>query len=65
MASIIQRPTPPNEWLYKDISEEERWFTDEVCRPAGGEPWPECTQAEREKWEREHPQPEPEPEPEQ
>jgi hypothetical protein len=57
--TIIQRPTPPCEWLYKDISEEERWFSDEICRPIGSEPWLECTQAEREKWESEH-KPEPE-----
>ena len=63
--TITQRPTPPNEWLYNDISEKERWFTDEICRPVGSEPWLECTDAEKRKWEEDHPQPEPEPEGEQ
>lgn len=58
--TIIQRPTPPNEWLYKDISENERWFSDEICRPVGSEPWMECTNAEKEQWESEHQPEEPE-----
>lgn len=50
-------------WLYKDLSETERVFTDYVYLGDGAEPWAECTTAEKEAWEREHPQPE-QPEPE-
>jgi len=49
-----QIPTPPNDWLYKDISENERWFSDEICRPKDSEPWLECTNSEKEQWESEH-----------
>ena len=49
-------------WLFQDRSENDRYFTDVVLLGKEEKPWPECTQAEREEWEREHPQPEPEPE---
>ena len=60
---IIQKPISPNEWLYKDISANERWFTNEICRPDNSEPWLQCTGSERKKWEESHSQPEPEQEP--
>lgn len=46
------------EWLYKNIDDNTRWFTDEICRPDNSEPWMECTDSERKKWEEDHPQPE-------
>lgn len=61
MAAIIQRPTPPNEWLYQDQEDGIRIFSDCVIRPQDSPAWAECTQAEREKWEEEH-KPEQEPE---
>ena len=53
----IQRPTTESNWLYKDVNED-RWFTKEACLPDWAPDWPECTQEEKEQWEREHPQPE-------
>lgn len=47
-------------WLYQDRSENDRYFTDMVLLGKHEEPWAECTNAEKEEWEREHnPQPEP------
>lgn len=52
-------------WLYQDLGENYRYFTDIVLLGKEEKPWSECTQAEREQWEEEHKsQPEP-PEPEQ
>ena len=56
---IEQHPSAGMDWLYEDRGENNRYFTDVVYYPEGTEPWAECTQAEREQWEREHPQPEP------
>jgi len=56
---ITQYPTPPNEWLYKDENEN-RLFSDYVIRPTDSEPWNECTNADKEEWEKSHPQPQPE-----
>lgn len=61
MALRIQRPTPPNEWLYEDRGADNRYFTTIVYLGKNAEPWAECTNEEKEQWEREHPQPEPEP----
>lgn len=63
MASIVQRPTPPNEWLHNGAPDYTRIFTDYIIRPESAPEWAECTNEEKEEWEREHPQPEP-PEPE-
>lgn len=57
-----QRPTPPNEWLYKDIDNGDRWFTPIAYLGKNDRPWNECTDAEKRKWEEDHPEPEPEPE---
>ena len=59
MALRIQRPTEGYDWLYQDRGENDRYFTDVVYLGKHENPWHECTQAEREEWEREHPQPEP------
>lgn len=55
---VVQRPTPPNEWLYKDEGEN-RMFRDYIMRPESVPAWGECTNEEKEQWEREHPEPEP------
>lgn len=49
-------------WLYKD-EQEERLFRDVVYLGKDTEPWPECTDEEKQQWEEEHPQPSPEPGP--
>lgn len=46
-----QRPTPPNEWLYKD-KESVREFYKVAWLPDGTAPWPECTDDEKTAWER-------------
>jgi hypothetical protein len=65
MNGSTQTPTPPNEWLYRDITDTYRHFTDKVYLADNDEPWLECTNDEKEQWEKDHPEPEPEPEPEQ
>ena len=59
MASIIQRPIPPNEWLHNGAKDYTRIFKDYIIRPDSTPAWEECTTAEKEQWEAEHPQPEP------
>lgn len=58
---MIQRPTKPENWLYEDRGENDRYFTKIVALADGAPAWAECTTEEKEEWEREHPQPEPEP----
>lgn len=57
MASIVQRPTPPNEWLHNGADEHTRIFTDYIIRPDYAPAWEECTTAEKKQWEQEHPEP--------
>ena len=59
MASIVQKPTPPNEWLHNGAPDYTRIFTDYIIRPESAHAWDECTTEEKEAWEAEHPQPEP------
>ena len=54
MALRIQRPTPPNEWLYEDRGENNRYFTKVVLLGKHAEPWAECTNEEKEQWEHDH-----------
>lgn len=54
MALRIQRPTPPNEWLYEDRGENNRYFTKVVFLGKHAEPWAECTNEEKEQWEHDH-----------
>lgn len=50
-----QIPTPPNEWIYKQESEEERLFWTKFTHWNENEPdLPECTNEEKEEWERQH-----------
>lgn len=59
MALRIQRPTKGYDWLYQDRGENDRYFTDVVYLGKHEPEWAQCTQAEREKWEKEHkPKPE-------
>ena len=59
MASVTQRPTPPNEWLHDGAPDYNRMFRDYIIRPDTAPAWAECTTAEKEAWERDHPAPEP------
>jgi len=64
MASIIQRPVPPNTWLYRDDeSTGEMMFSDYIIRPGSTSPWNECTDEFKAQWELEHSQPQPEEQP--
>ena len=47
------------------MSEDDRIFTKLVYLGKNDTEWPECSEAEKRKWEEDHPQPEPEPEGEQ
>ena len=61
MASITQRPIPPNTWLHDGVEDWTRAFTDYIIRPDTAPAWAECTNEKKEEWERDHPHPEPEP----
>lgn len=63
MALRIQRPTEGYDWLYQDRGENDRYFTKKVILGKHEPEWAECTNEEKEEWEREHPAPEP-PQPE-
>lgn len=52
-------------WLYQDQEDGTRIFTDYIIAPETAQSWPECTNEEKEQWEREHAPIEPEPENEQ
>ena len=60
-----QVPSNPDNWLYRDMSEDDRIFAKLVYLGINDTEWPECTDTEKQDWEKEHPQPEPQPEPEQ
>ena len=60
-----QRPTPPNEWLTRLITEDEhdREFAKVISMPEEAPLWDEWTQKQWQEWQDEYnPQPEPEPE---
>lgn len=54
-----QTPSQPDNWLHDSKPDYTRYFTKLVYLGKDAEPWAECTNEEKEKWEREHPQPEP------
>ena len=59
-----QTPDIEGNWLYSDEpSAKTRFFAKEAYLPIKSKPLAECTNEEKEAWEREHAQPEP-PEPE-
>ena len=60
MALRIQTPSQPDNWLYEDRGENDRYFTKLVYLGHNAPEWPECTDAEKIAWEEAHkPQPEP------
>ena len=58
MALRIQRPSVDGNWLYQDRGENDRYFTNMVILGKHEPEWAECTNKEKEEWEREHQQPE-------
>lgn len=48
-----------NNWLHDGAPDWQRIFSKLVYLGKDAEPWEECTNEEKEQWEREHPQPEP------
>lgn len=54
MALRTQTPTAPNEWLYQDRGENERYFTTFVHLGKEEPKWAECTEAEKLAWEEAH-----------
>ena len=50
----IQKPIPPNEWLYEENEIGNRNFIREIILGVDAQPWQECTDAEKVKWEEEH-----------
>lgn len=63
-----QRPTPPNEWLTRLLTQDEkdREFVKMLFLPDAASLWDEWTQEQWQAWQDEHnPQPEPEQESEQ
>ena len=54
-----QEPTTPDNWLYRDLSENNRVFSKVVYLGKNDTEWDECTNDEKLAWEAEHPVPEP------
>ena len=54
-----QRPKNPDNWLFRDSSEDNRLFKKKVYLGKNDTEWDECTNEEKEAWEAEHPVPEP------
>lgn len=59
MALRTQTPTAPNEWLYQDRGENDRYFTTFVHLGKGEPKWAECTNKAKLAWEEAHKQEEP------
>lgn len=58
-----QEPKKPDNWLFQDWDENTRIFVKYTYLGINDTEWPECTDADKRKWEEDHPQPEPGPEP--
>lgn len=55
-----QTPKNPDNWLFRDSSEDNRLFKKKVYLGKNDTEWDECTDEEKQAWEAEHPVPEPE-----
>ena len=60
MALRVQTPSQPDNWLYQDRGENDRYFTKLVYLGKNADEWPECTNEEKEQWEHDHQPEEPE-----
>lgn len=49
-----QIPTNPDNWLYQDWDENTRVFGKEVWLADNADEWAECTNEEKDEWERQH-----------
>lgn len=54
-----QEPKNPNNWLFRDLAEDNRVFSKVVYLGKNDTEWDECTDAEKLQWEEEHKQEEP------
>lgn len=54
-----QTPNNPDNWLHDSKEDYTRYFTKLVYLGVNAPEWAECTNEDKEQWEREHPQPEP------
>ena len=54
-----QEPITPENWLYRDLSEDNRVFSKVVYLGKNDTEWDECTNEAKLQWEAEHPVPEP------
>lgn len=50
----VQKPIPPNEWLYEEDEFGNRNFIREIILGVDAQHWQECTDAEKLQWEGEH-----------
>lgn len=55
MALRIQTPTIPDNWLHRDLSEDNRVFSKKVYLGKNDTEWDECTNEDKLQWEAEHP----------
>ena len=55
----IQTPKNPDNWLFRDTSEDNRLFKTKVYLGKNDTEWDECTNEEKEAWEAAHPIEEP------
>lgn len=53
-----QTPSIPDNWLHDGAPDWQRIFSKLVYLGKDAPEWAECTNEEKEEWEREHPQPE-------
>ena len=55
-----QEPSNPDNWLHNDAPDWQRIFSKLVYLGKDAPLWEECTNTEKEQWEKGHPVPEPE-----
>lgn len=54
-----QKPKNPDNWLFRDLSEDNRLFKKKVYLGKNDTEWDECTNEDKLAWEAEHPVEEP------
>lgn len=53
-----QTPSTPDNWLHDEAQDYRRVFSKLIYLGKEAQPWAECTNEEKEQWEKDHPQPE-------
>ena len=56
-----QEPKKPDNWLYRDLDNNDRDFTKYIYLGVNDTFWDECTDAEKQEYESKQPEPVPEP----